>query len=154
MPLSRINQWIIVAALIAAGAWLAHLHVVSQTYRPVVRLASPDGLTYTMVQDEVTERRACGSANDRFLGPIKESCQQCQVVFARCERKLEGLEAALAEGAAVPHYLVYAPGLRMAIAGPAAAARASCEFIAADMVKRGLRSAACLNPRPGQAPAK
>ena len=134
--------------LIAAGAWLAHLHVASQTYRPIVRLASPDGLTYTTVQDEVSERRACGAANDRFLGPIKELCKQCQVVFARCERRLEGLEAALAEGAAVPHYQVYAPGLRIAIAGPSAAAKASCEYIAADMVKRGQRSAACVDPRP------
>jgi len=148
MSLGRTLQVLTAAVLIGAGAWLAHLHVVSQTYRPIVRLASPDGLTYTTVQDEVTERRACGAANDRFLGPIKELCKQCQVVFARCERKLDGLELALAEGAAVPHYQVYAPGLRMAIAGPAPAARASCEFIAADMVKRGLRSAACLNPRP------
>jgi hypothetical protein len=143
----RVKQALIALVLIAAGAWLAHLHVASQTYRPVVRLASPDGLTYTTVQDEVSERRACGTANDRFLGPIKELCKQCQVVFARCERKLEGLELALAENAPVPHYQVFAPGLRMAIAGPAPAAKASCEFIAADMTRRGLRSAACVAPR-------
>ena len=41
------------------------------------------------------------------------------MVFARCERKLEGFEAALADGAAVPYYQVFAPGLRIAIDGPA-----------------------------------
>jgi hypothetical protein len=142
------KQAIIALVLIAVGSWLAHLHVASQTYHPVVRLASPDGLVYTTVQDEVNERRACGAANDRFLKPIKELCKQCQVVFARCERKLEGLEAALADGAAVPHYQVFAPGLRIAVAGPAETAKASCEFIAGDMVKRGVRSAACVYPRP------
>jgi hypothetical protein len=141
------KQALIALVLIAVGSWLAHLHVASQTYYPVVRLTSPDGLAYTTVQDEVTERRACGAANDRFLKPIKEMCKQCQVVFARCERKLEGLEAALAAGAAVPHYTVFAPSLRIAVDGPADAAKASCDFIAGDMVKRGLRSAACLYPK-------
>jgi hypothetical protein len=141
------KQALIALVLIAVGSWLAHLHVASQSYYPILRLTSPDGLTYTVVLDEVHERRACGEANDRFLKPIKETCKQCQLVFARCERKLEGLEAALVEGAAVPHYQVLGPGLRIAVAGPAAAAKASCDFIAADMVKRGVRSAACVNPR-------
>ena len=141
------KQALVALVLIAVGSWLAHLHVASQTYYPVVRLSSPDGLTYTTVQDEVTERRACGAANDRFLKPIKELCKTCQVVFARCERKLEGLAAAFAAGAAVPHYTVFAPSLRIAVDGPVDAARASCDFIAGDMVKRGLRSAACLYPR-------
>ena len=78
------KQALIALVLIAVGSWLAHLHVASQTYYPVVRLASPDGLVYTTVQDEVQERRACGAANDRFLKPIKELCKTCQVVFARC----------------------------------------------------------------------
>ena len=141
------KQAIIALLLIAVGSWLAHLHVVSQEYHPVVRLASPEGLTYTTVQDAVGERRACGAANDRFLKPVKDRCKECQVVYARCERKLEGFEAALADGAAVPHYQVFGPGLRIAIVGPAPAAKASCDFIAGDMVKRGVRSAACIYPK-------
>ena len=66
------KQALIALLLIAVGSWLAHLHVASQTYYPVVRLTSPDGLVYTTVQDEVQERRACGAANDRFLKPIKD----------------------------------------------------------------------------------
>jgi len=115
------KQAIIALVLIAVGSWLAHLHVASQTYYPVVRLTSSDGLVYTTVQDDLQERRACGAANERFLKPIKEACKQCQVVFA--------------------------PGLRIAIAGPAPAAKASCEYIAGDMVKRGQRTAACVFPR-------
>ena len=141
------KQALIALVLIAVGSWLAHLHVASQTYYPVVRITSEDGVVYTTVQNEVSERRACGAANDRFLKPIKETCKQCQVVYARCERKLEGFELALAEGAAIPHPQVFAPGLRIAISGPAAAAKANCDFIAGDMVKRGIRSAACIYPK-------
>ena len=132
--------------LIAVSAWLAHLHVVSQSYHPVVRLASPDGLTYIAVQDAKHERQECGAANDRFLRPVKEGCKSCQVVIARCERQLEGFELALYEGRQVPHHLVYGPGVRMAIAGPEPAAKTSCEQIARQMVHNGLRSAGCIHP--------
>jgi hypothetical protein len=136
----------IAVLLIAVCAWLAHLHVVSQSYHPVVRLASPDGLTYTAVQDAMQERQNCGAANDRFLRPVKQSCKDCQVVIARCERLLEGFEIALHEGRAMPHHLVRGPGVRMAIAGPEAIAKASCEHIANQMLRSGLRSAACIKP--------
>ena len=66
------KQAIIAALLIAAGAVLAHLHVVAQTYHPVVRLAAPDGLTYTALQDPTSERQACGEANERFIVPLRD----------------------------------------------------------------------------------
>ena len=139
----------IAAVLVAvgiAGAWLAHIHVISQSYHPVVRLSSPDGLTYIAVQDAREERQACGKANDRFLRPVKAGCKECEVVIARCERSLEGVELDLYEGRQIPHYMVKGPGMRMAIQGPAAAAKASCELIAREMVRSGLRVAACLSP--------
>lgn len=136
----------VAVVLIAVSAWLAHLHVVSQTYHPVVQLASPDGLVYTAVQDAKHERRACGEANDRFLGPVKQGCKDCRVVIARCERELEGLELAVHEGRRIPHHLIRGPGVRMAIVGPAQAAKASCEQIAGEMLRSGLRSAACVYP--------
>ena len=140
------RQAIIALVLIGIGSWLAHLHVVSQLYYPVVQLSSPEGLTYTAVQDATQERQACGAANERFLGPVKGRCKQCKVVFARCERNLEGLELALLDGVPLPHHRVFAPGIRMAIVGSPEAARTTCEYIAGDMVKRGLRSAACVYP--------
>ena len=135
----------IAAVLIGVSAWLAHLHVVSQAYHPVVRLSSPDGLVYTAVQDARRERRACGAANERFLAPVKQGCKQCKVEIARCERQLEGFELALHERRKVSNYVVSGPGVRMAIAGPAATAKASCDQIVSEMVRSGL-SAACLSP--------
>jgi hypothetical protein len=134
-------------ALVLAGvsAWLAHLHVVAQIYHPVVRLASPDGLVFTAVQDAQSERRTCGKANDLFIDPVMQACENCQVVLARCERELHGTELDIQEGRWL-HPVVQSPGVRMAIEGPAAIARATCEQIASLMVRNGVRSAACVQP--------
>jgi len=140
------KQILIAVLLIAAGAVLAHLHVASQTYHPVVQLTSPEGLTLTAVQDPPRERQACGAANERVIRPMKAGCKECQVIFARCERELEGLELALVNGGSVPYYRLYSPGSRMAIAGPVASAKAFCETVAANLVKQGWRSAACISP--------
>jgi hypothetical protein len=145
----RILKIAVALALIAVASALAHMHVQSQTYHPVVRLASPDGLTYTAVQDPVAERRACGAANDRFLAPIKAACKDCQVVYARCERKLEGIELSLDSGKPLAQHRVVGPGLRMAIAGPAGAAQVACQYLATEMAKTGARSIACVPPDKG-----
>jgi hypothetical protein len=136
----------IAVALIGVSLWLAHMHVESQTYHPVVRLASPDGLVYTAVQDATHERQACGAANDRFLDPVKQGCKQCRVVLARCERELEGFELAVHEGKKISLPVVSGPGVRMAIEGPEVVARASCEQIASEMARSGLRPAGCISP--------
>lgn len=143
------RQVVIGVVLVAVGvisAWLAHIHVLSQTYHPVVHLHSPDGLTYIAVQDARQERQACGAANDRFLRPVKRGCKGCEVVAARCERALEGVELAVYEGRHLAYHLVSGPGVRMAIQGPPAVAKASCEQIASQMVRDGLRVATCLSP--------
>ena len=134
-------------ALAAITAWLAHLHVVSQTYHPVVQLAAPDGLVYTAVQDAKHARQECGAANDRLLAPVKKDCKDCRVVLARCEREgeLQGHELAVYEGR-VPEHIVSGPGLRLAITGPEATAKASCQLIASHMVRSGLTSAVCRAP--------
>jgi hypothetical protein len=138
----------IAAVLGIAGVVLAHMHVQMQRYYPMVKLSSPEGLTFIAVQDVTGERRACGDANDRFLQPVKARCKDCKVVAARCERVVDGdEERALLEGRALPGYLVVAPGVRLSISGPDASARANCEYIAADMRKRGVSGAACLSPR-------
>jgi hypothetical protein len=143
-----VKQTVIALVLLAVGAVLAHMHVVSQTYHPVAQISSPDGLVFTAVQDPTPERSACGAANERFLKPIKSQCAQCRVVLARCERELEPFELSIYEGSALGHHQVFATGLRLAIDGPQAAARASCELMAGELVKAGVRSAVCLAPRP------
>jgi hypothetical protein len=145
-----VRNIIIAAVLVAAGAVLAHMHVVAQQYYPMVKVEAPEGLTYIAVQDARQERQACGDANQRFLVPIKAGCKDCKVVAARCERVVDGdEETALLEGKSNPNYLVVAPGLRMAIRGPGESARRNCEFIAKDMVSRGMTSAACIYPNSG-----
>ena len=137
---------IIAVLLIAAGAVLAHMHVVAQTYYPVVHVTTPEGLKYTAVFDRTDERRACGAKNDRFVAPFKAMCKECQVVLARCERELDGLELALSEGKEIPYHRVFAPGLRVAISGPEAMAKLGCDTIARGLNERGMRSVACVHP--------
>lgn len=135
-----------IVVLLAAGAVLAHYHVANQHYYPVSQLASSDGYTIHMVQDRVDTRGECGEANDRFLSPIKSTCTQCRIVYARCERELQGLEFSLLMGDAVPMYVVVAPGLRLALEGPPQTLRRDCEQMAAQIVKGGARTATCVFP--------
>jgi hypothetical protein len=142
----------IAAVLGVAVAVLAHMHVAAQRYYPIVKVASPEGLTFIAVQDMRPQREACGEANRRFLEPVKARCKDCKVIAARCERAIDGEEErALLEGKQPPGYLVVAPGLRLSISGPDGSARANCEYIARDMVRRGVVGAVCLPPRMASA---
>lgn len=131
--------------LLAAGV-LAHMHVAAQIYHPVVRMTSPAGLVMTALQDETNDRRTCGQANDRFIAPMREHCKDCVVVYARCARELDEMGAALLSGRPAPHFVMLSPGLRLAVEGPHDIAHATCEFVAADLVKRGYRTAVCIRP--------
>lgn len=137
---------LIIVVLLAAGAVLARYHVENQRYFPVTKLTSSDGYTFDVVQDRADTREACGNANDRFLAPLKAACGQCQVVYARCERELHGLELALLMGDPVPLHVVVAPGVRLAMEGPAPTLRRDCEAMAAAIVKAGVKHAACVFP--------
>jgi len=140
------KQAIVILVLLAVGSVLAHFHVANQSYYPVSKLASADGYTFHMVQDRRAQRNACGEANDRFLGPIKARCLQCDVLYARCERELQGVELALLMGDPMPMHVVIAPGLRMAMEGPKERVREQCQQFAADLVKGGASTAACVFP--------
>ncbi|TMH80933.1 MAG: hypothetical protein E6H47_15760, partial [Betaproteobacteria bacterium] len=110
--------------MVAAGSVLAYMHVASQVYYPVVRIASPDGVSYTALMDPTDDRRDCGAANERFLGPVKSQCQDCKVVFARCERKSEAIDLAIHHGEPVRLHWVVLSGLRIAVVGPEETAKA------------------------------
>jgi hypothetical protein len=142
------RQSLVVLTLAIAGSVLAYFYVTGQSYYPVVKLASPDGLTYNVVQSADSGRNACGDANARFLGPVRKQCPQCAVVYARCERELEGIELALSTGAPVPHYRVIGADVQIAVQGPADRVRAACEEIASDIVRGGVPTAACVFPGP------
>jgi hypothetical protein len=144
-----LKKVIIIGLLLAIASVVAHLYVQSQVYYPIVRLTLPDGLSIAAVLPETKERKACGTANDRFVGPFKQTCKDCKVVMARCERHLEGLELAMHDGVPVPHPMVVARELRMAVMGPPEAAKAGCQIVAKDMVAKGMRTAVCI---PAQLP--
>lgn len=132
--------------LLGSGATLAQLFVEAMAYFPVVKVASPGGVEFTLVHDATGNRQACGVENRKFLDPLKKQCKDCRVVYARCERQLKGAELALSRRESMPQYVVSASNLRMLITGPAIAAKRACEDVAANMVKNGLQMAACLYP--------
>src|SRR3954470_21936793 len=130
-------------ALAVAASFIAHLHVVAQSYYPTVRVQAPEGLTYVLVQDERGERRECGAANERFLERIKEGCKDCKVLAARCTRTLEeALERDVYQ--TTKYATVIAPGMRMAVVGPQPLADTSCMRIAEAAKKRGASPATCV----------
>ena len=138
---------VIAVVLIAVAAVVAQLYVQSQVYYPVVTLDLPDGLTITALLPETKERKACGAANDRFVAPFKQSCKECKIAMARCERELEGLTLAMREGKQVPHPMVVASEVRIVVMGPSEAAKAGCKVVAANMVASGAKSAVCVTPQ-------
>jgi hypothetical protein len=140
-----LRRTLIALALLTIASVVAHLYVKSQVYYPVVRLELPGGLKIAAVLPETKERKACGDSNDRFLAPFKQSCKECKVAMARCERQLDGLELAMREGTQVAYPMVIASEARLVVLGPSEKAKAGCKFLAASMVARGLRSAVCVD---------
>ena len=139
---------IVALVLIAVASVAAHLYVQSQVYYPVVRVDLTDTLSIAAVLPETKERKACGLANDRFLAPFKQQCKDCKITQARCERQLEGVELAMHEGLPVPHPMVVAREARIAVIGPEQKARAGCQYIAANLVASGIKTAVCAQPHP------
>jgi hypothetical protein len=134
----------IAVALAIAASFVAHMHVVAQTYYPTVRVEAPEGLTYVLVQDEKSERLECGAANERFLERIKRGCKDCRILVARCTRTLEeALERDVYLARPVKYATVIAPGLRMAVVGPQPLANATCMQIAETAAKQGGTPATC-----------
>jgi len=130
-------------ALAIAASFVAHMHVVAQTYYPTVRVEAPEGLTYVLVQDEKAERRECGAANERFLERIKQGCKDCRILVARCTRTLEeALERDVYQ--TMKYATVIAPGMRMAVVGPQPLANTNCMQIAEAAKKQGVSPALCV----------
>jgi len=145
---------LLIVSLLAIGSVLAYYCVRALSYYPTLRVEMPDGYAFTVVQDRRRDRSECGAANARFLAPLASICKNCKLVYARCLRKLEGVELTLVTEDPPPLYVVHAPRLRMAVSGPPANLQAVCDDIAVGLVKSGLQSAACAYPRnrPAAAP--
>jgi hypothetical protein len=136
----------IAAILLGAGAVIAHLHASMQSYHPVIKVAAPEDVMYTVVLDSMRDRPACSHAGKSFVEPMRAQCPDCQIVSARCERELAGLELELNQDRPVPMYVVSMAGVRVAIAADESRARMACNLIAGDAVSRGAPHAVCMFP--------
>lgn len=148
-PPQKLWKAVVALAALALASLAAYWYLQSQVYHPVVRLALTGGLSIIAVLPDTKERKACDAANERFAAPFRQSCKDCKVAAVSCEQQLVGLERAMREGTPLPHPIVMARDLRIAVIGPPDAAQAGCQFIAADIVKKGVPTATCV---PAQAP--
>jgi hypothetical protein len=135
--MSRFRRLSLIVLLVLAGSSAAHMHVTMQSYYPVIRVSTVDGVTYTTLLEPAEDRSRCAAASRVFLASLKAGCEDCEVRFARCEREPEGAEAPSRAQAAQRHF-VSLPGLRIDIDGPVAPAARGCEAIARDLAARGL----------------
>ncbi|MGA8005285.1 MAG: hypothetical protein WCA17_04235 [Burkholderiales bacterium] len=145
-PRSRIAA-LLIFGLLAVGGVFAHYWVATLTYYPTAKVALPGGFAFSVVQQAQPDRAACGEANERFLGPLESVCKDCKVVYARCQRAIDGADLLLMTEASPSFYTVIAPGLRMRLHGPAKQLGAVCDGIAAQLVRSGRANATCLRPR-------
>jgi len=139
--MKRFKRLCLAVLLGLAGSTAAQMHVARQSYYPVIRVSTVEGVTYTTLLEPAGERSRCAAASKVFLASLKTQCPECDVHFARCERA-PGDTGDIGPQP-VPHQVFSVPGLRIDIAGPAASARLGCELIAQDFLRRGLPSAAC-----------
>lgn len=139
--MKRFRRLAIALLLALAGSTAAQVHVAMQSYYPVIRVSTAEGVTYTTLLEPAAERSRCAAASRLFLASLKARCEDCEVLLARCERSPEDVEEPGTLGAApVPQHVVAVPGLRIEISGPAAPAARGCEVIARDLAARGLDS--------------
>lgn len=140
------KKLLIAAVVLGAAGTVGHMHASMQSYYPVIKVASPDDISYTVVLEAVNDRPACGTAGKNFIAPVRERCPECEVVWARCERELSDLELALNDDRPVPMYVVSMAGVRVAIAAEPARASVACNLIATDAVRNGAPHAVCVFP--------
>lgn len=136
----------ITALLAAVGGAAAYVYDATRDYYPVVRIAAPQGLTFTALLDARSGLKACEAANAELIEPVARECKECRLVFAQCEDKDGALELTRDVRDAARQYWVVSEGLRIAVAGADARAKASCEAVAAQLVDQGMRSR-CIHPR-------
>lgn len=141
-------KYVVLALLLfLLGVAITLIEFDHRTYVPIVRLRTDNGLFLTLVQDRTSRRQACKEAIERFVAPLGETCRGCTVESTDCATNLEGVDRALARGEQLPLYTISAEGMRMALLGPPGSVQATCELMVAQMVVRGVKSAACVFPQ-------
>lgn len=113
---------------------------------PVVRMRSPEGFFVTYVHDRVAGHKACRKEVQIYVEALLKPCPACSIESSECATSLYGLEKALVEDRPLPVHVVRSAAIRMAVVGPPQRVRAWCETVAAEIVRRGLITAACVYP--------
>ena len=130
--------------VIAIGAAM-YDYATQRDYYPVAKIAGPADVTFTALLDSRRRLKACIAANAEFLDPIARGCADCRVLFAQCVNKATAIAIGLQAREAAHQYWVVSEGVIVAVVGVDAGARETCEAVAADLARRGMRSR-CIHP--------
>jgi hypothetical protein len=140
-------RYLVLAALMfVAGLALTRLEREPQTFTPVVRVRTENGLFITLLQRAVQKRSVCAAAVETLVVGFDKACAQCSIESTECAAKLEGVEAALARKEPVPFHVVASDEIRIGILGPPKSVEAQCERMASMMANGGVKSATCVRP--------
>src|SRR5258708_7024394 len=142
----RVLMKYLVLALIlfGVGTGLIVFKVDDQTYIPLIRFRTPEGLFVTAVQAPAKSRPACKASIDRFVQQLGSQCRDC-ALETQCVVELSGMDLALSKGDDVPVHTVLSKGARLALVGPPRTLQRSCEQLALQVGSTG--NASCVTPR-------
>jgi hypothetical protein len=140
-------KYVVLAILMfLLGALLTTFRPEDPMLIPIVRMRSPEGYFVTYVRDRVRGGKACQAEIKSYVEPLKSACPDCSIESSACASELAGMEKALAENRPLPVYVVRSEGIRMSVVGPPQRVKVWCEIVAAQIVRNGLRTAACVYP--------
>lgn len=114
------------AAIIIVGVALV-MTLRPTAYFPIARVAAPEGVMLSFLQDQVKTEADCQAANQRVTATMLANCKECSLAETRCAG-----EAAKELGQTHPgnQDMIAAKGLRILITAPPAAAHALCHSLA------------------------
>jgi hypothetical protein len=113
-------------AIIIAGAALVWI-LRPTAYFPVARIAAPEGVALSFLQNQVRTEGDCQAANQRVTATMLASCKECSLAEARCAGEPPKELGSSAPG---PQDMIVARNLRILITAPPAAAHALCQSLA------------------------
>lgn len=117
---------LVAVAIIVVGAALVMTLRPTPQY-PVARIAAPDGITLSFLQERVKSAEDCQAANQRVTTAMLATCHECSLAEARCVGEAP---AELSTATAGSQDMVSAKGLRILINAPPSAAHALCQSLA------------------------
>ena len=117
---------LVAAAIIVAGVALVMILRPTPHY-PVARIAAPDGITLSFLQEQMKSTEDCQAANQRVTATMLANCHDCRLTEARCVGEAPAGLSSMTAGA---HDMVVSKGLRILIDAPPAAARVLCQTLA------------------------